>query len=57
MPRPAWPAPGTTRPASACSRSFGSTDYQQLLFALLVLALARVMQEAARVAAENEGFV
>lgn len=37
--------------------SFGSNDYQQLLFALLVLALARVMQEAARVAAENEGFV
>lgn len=37
--------------------SFGSTDYQQLLFALLVLALARVMQEAARAAAENEGFV
>lgn len=37
--------------------SFGSNDYQQLLFALLVLTLARVMQEAARVAAENEGFV
>lgn len=37
--------------------SVGSTDYQQLLFALLVLALARVMQEAARAAAENEGFV
>jgi hypothetical protein len=37
--------------------SFSSDDYVLLLFALLLLALAKVMQEAARVAQENEGFV
>lgn len=37
--------------------SFSSDDYLVLMFALLLLALARVMQEAARAAQENEGFV
>ena len=39
------------------SLSLGSDDYMLLLLALLLLALARVMQEAARVAEENDGFV
>ena len=39
------------------SLSLGSEDYMLLLLALLLLALARVMQESARVAEENDGFV
>jgi hypothetical protein len=35
----------------------GSNDYALLLLALVLVALARVMNEAARVADENEGFV
>jgi hypothetical protein len=34
-----------------------SSDYIQLLFALVVLAICTVMVEAARVAEDNEGFV
>jgi len=37
--------------------SFGSDDYAGLLMALVFVAIARVMAEAARVAAENEQFV
>jgi hypothetical protein len=36
---------------------FGSDDYTQLLFGLVVLAISTVMVEAARVAEDNEGFV
>ncbi|HSI47031.1 MAG TPA: DUF2975 domain-containing protein [Ideonella sp.] len=37
--------------------SFGSDDYAGLLMALVFMAIAKVMAEAARVAAENEQFV
>ncbi len=36
---------------------FGSDNYTQLLFGLVVLAISTVMVEAARVAEDNEGFV
>jgi hypothetical protein len=35
----------------------GSNDYALLLLALVLVALGRVMAEAARVAEENEGFI
>jgi hypothetical protein len=37
--------------------SIGSNDYALVLGALVFMAIARVMTEAARVAEENEGFV
>jgi hypothetical protein len=36
---------------------FGTDDYTQLLFGLVILAISTVMVEAARVAEDNEGFV
>ena len=39
------------------SLEVSSSDYTQLLFGLVVLAICTVMVEAARVAEDNEGFV
>ncbi len=39
------------------SVSLGTDDYPLILLALVFVALARVMREAARAAQENEGFV
>jgi hypothetical protein len=39
------------------SVSLGTEDYPLILLALVFVALARVMREAARAAQENEGFV
>ena len=37
--------------------TLGSHDYALLMCALVFVAVARVMAEAGRLAAENEGFV